>query len=254
MNEITENKFNGIQKTIGIFFSPIKTIEDIQKKQHIFFGIIVTAILILISSVVSLKVAPIYFEDISQVLIDKYGLGFFKYMSEAQKAVFANTSITTFAITFVISFVAVLFQYAFLSGIVLLVFKIFKGNTNFKIIFSSLMYINIVVTVVGLILMALQYTLKTSLNIFSLAAIFMPNGNFTSLLYNFLSSINISTIWGGLLLSILCFKVENLTKTKAIIIAVIFIIVSISMTAGSLHAPNISYDTTYNSLKSMGIF
>lgn len=238
-----------INRFTGIFFSPYVTFKDIDEKPTFLPAMIVIFLIGAISSVLALLYAPIEFTDLLNVLLDKYGIEFYNYMKNILQASSQVTlSPVTIVSTSLVSFISILVMYLISSLFLFLFLLVLKGNIKYKKIFVSNLYIGIIIGIIGIAMISLQYILKTSQPIFSLA-VFMPNGNFTMPLYNILRTIDLANIYSAVLTGLMIGAMTDFSKKKIIIVTLIIFAVNVILAFVMFNFQNLSYEMTYNAFK-----
>lgn len=224
---VTENtkplKFT--ERIASLFVSPAKLMENIADNPKVAAAFIVNIILCLLVLPFSQSATRIILEQQALVFTERYGPSFYEvYQMQQAKQL---TGVLNYVTTFGISLVGVLIAIVFDAILLIILTKIFKGTAKFLQYVSMLFHISII-SAIGLLVYYIGIVvLKTSLNITSLAAVLMPNGNLTVFLYNILSSITIFTIWKYFLV-FLGVKITNgFNAVKSAVIAIISFLIAL---------------------------
>jgi hypothetical protein len=120
--------------------------------------------------------------------------------------------------------------------------KIMRGPAGFQPYFSMYAHLCIITALCGVITMWACVVFDNLLDILSLAAVFMPEGNYTNMTYNFLSAVNLPAIWTTVLLIIGLKSINEWSAAKAALAGGIAFVCSVSFAAASLGAVFFMYD------------
>ncbi len=219
------------QRLVSLITSPKALMENIKEKPVILAPFLILMLVYIPMSYLAQKLQEIYLKFTNDYILSNYGLDLAAYqnpamaMSKTPVMQVTNTVITACVSAGSILLIAFLF---------LILCKIAGGKAKFKQYFSVFLHIYILAGLLGLITVALQTAFGTYLDFLSLAAVVMPNGDYTSIFYNFLSYINVSTIWITILTFIGLKTINNFSFIKTLVIIIITVIFGFIFSSGNI--------------------
>ena len=232
--EIQEvNRLNFAARILSLFMSPGKLMANIRAYPLILQPL---AMVILIS-ILSLPIATQYVEIVSEQLsilsIEHFGVDYFDMLNIAQDtAAMPDAVLTAANVISVISVVAGVIIMMLLSTLGLFIIaKIAKSPQTFTHYFSMFAHLSILSTLGVLAVATIGVAIDTWVDVTSLAAILMPGGDVTQMLYNVLASINLFGLWVAILVIIGLKELNEWTYTRAIVAGTIFYALSVAISA-----------------------
>ncbi len=239
-------KMSIVERTLGVFTSPFKVMENVKRYPTIVAPLIVVFILAFIVAVISIKLQPLSRDYISNLSIQRYGVDM---MANQQTQAMLNGEIDLQKILITIpSLVMVLLNLLISTLFSWLVIKIFRGTSKFESVLSVMLHADIVFYVGTILSTVVQVLLATPISIFSFAVL-MPHGDMTMYIYNLLSVISIFTIWKTLILTI-GFKITNdFSKEKSIAIFFINLLIPALLTALITSSTFLFLDAAFSKMK-----
>jgi len=123
--------------------------------------------------------------------------------------------------------------YGLISGLIFLILsKIFRGSAKFKQLFSMCIHYYVLSALGALVVVALAVTTGRFIDLTSLAAVVMPDGNISMVSFNILSSISVFNIWVHILIFIGIKVLNDFSAVKAGIITAISFLLTIAVNVG----------------------
>lgn len=219
-------KMGFFERIASLFISPVRLMQNI--KQHPTYGapILVLILLSVALAFLVVRFTPIQYEEMGLISLERYQVDYFntpamqenlKQAAPITTVISIVTLIVTYSVTAVIS-----------ALIMLLITKIFRGSAKFSQYFSMYLHLYIIGAIGTVFYYLICIQLGSSLNVMSLAGIFMPMGNITMPLYNALSAISIFSLWEYALTVIGVKEINSFSMVKAVVIVVILAVLSIA--------------------------
>ena len=223
-------------RLINIFISPGELMQNIKLYPVIFVPFIATVLIALISIPTTLQLAELSMREMSNISIERFGVdvmnfgaGFDEYGDEA-----AGMDIFML-ISSVASAVIVPVFMAIVSAIgVWILTKIARGSATLGQYFSMYLHIGVLTYVGSLVAGGLMVMSGNFLDVTSLAAVLMPEGNISMISFNVLSSISIFSIWSTVLVFIGVKNLNECSNVKAGVITGIAFLAFVGFTVGAL--------------------
>jgi hypothetical protein len=224
-------KKNVFERLVGVLFSPAETFEDIARRPDILAPMI---ILLVIGYVQCFLMIPrMDFEAVTRTQIQQSG----RQMSEAELEQ-ATRMGTAFGRTLAwISPVLGLGMWAVMAGVLLLVFRMFGGEGDYKQALSALIYAWVPMTIYGIIL-GIVATARGSIDPTTIQIVVKSNPGFLvdplqqRVLYALLTSLDIFIVWTLALLTFGYSALSRLTRVKSAILVVSLWLVTVVVKLG----------------------
>jgi len=249
-DEVAPLKF--FDRVLSIFFSPGKVMKNIAEHPKIGAAALVVLILAGLSAVYAMDIANISLDEQTIIYIERYGADYLN-LSEAMQTLTdmgALTSVTAVATVLVTPFVT-----AFGAALVLFILtKMSRGEARFGQFYSMYFHIYIVTYLLNLIPMLFMVMNRSSLNVLSLAAVYMPDGNVTSPKYNILTAVSVISVWEALLVFIGVKNLNGWKAGKSLIVTAVNFILCAGATAAMQIAGILVVDWSFNIMSGISIF
>jgi hypothetical protein len=140
--------------------------------------------------------------------------------------------------------------YAFFAALALLILcKIMRSTGTLSHYFSLCAHVYIISAVCNVVIMGAAVAFDNALNILSLAAVVMPNGNLFNLGFCILSAINLPAIWTMALVTLGIKTINEWSATKAVIAGVVTFFAVVLTTAGILYSAYVSFSWAHQVLQ-----
>ncbi|MCL1976344.1 MAG: YIP1 family protein [Firmicutes bacterium] len=239
-------KMSFIQRLVSLFTAPVKLMQNIKYYPKIAAALLLCMGLSLLTLPFVSKITEITTNMMSEIMLIRYGQDFISFMESTQAA--ANnpqlSAITTASTTLVL-----LLSYPLMcvikTLILFIITKIAKGMATFKQYASMYAHILLIAVLGSIITTSIMAAMGTLLDVSSLAAVFMPSGNFSMIPYNLLASISLFTVLEIILAGIGVKEINGFTNRKAIIVVSIIFILSVAFTTimagSSVYMMDLSY-------------
>lgn len=245
------HKMGAVQRIINLFVSPSELMQNIKVYPVILIPLIVSMAIGLISVPLTSQIMPIVQQELSIISIDRYGIDLMNL--GAQGDIYGDFNVeemdTFLMISSVIGAIITPLIISFILALGMLVLsKIARGDATFGQLLSMYMHIYIIIILGELIVSGLMVTTGNFLNMTSLAAVFMPQGNIAMVSFNVLSSISIFTVWVAVLTFIGVKILNQFGNIKAGILAGIAFFVGMAFQVGSLMANIIIWDMMFTQI------
>jgi hypothetical protein len=242
-------KMGFFQRLISLFTSPVRLMQNIKNYPVIAPMLFLVMALSLLTMPFINRITEITSDIMSEIMLMRYGQDFLTFMDSAQSA--ANTQSAS-AITIITTVLAIIIAYpilCFAKALVLLIItKFARGGAKYAQ-YASLYAHVLIITVVGaLISTPIMAAMGTLLDISSLAAVFMPAGNFSQMSYNLLSSITLFSVLEAVLLVFGVKVINDFSNKKAIIVVSIMFTLSVLFTTIIAGSSLFFMDMSYKAL------
>jgi len=255
MTRIVEDEIQPLKffdRILSIFFSPGKVMKNIAEHPKIGAAVIIVLILAGLSAVYATDIAAISLDEQTIIYIERYGADYLN-LNEAMQTFTDMGALTT--VTAVATMLATPFVTAFGAALVLFVLsKIGKGEARFGQFYSMYFHIYIVTYLLNLIPTLFMVMNRSTLNILSLAAIYMPDGNVTSPVYNILTAVSVISVWEAILVFIGVKNLNGWKAGKSLVVTVIDFILCAGATAAVQTASILVVDWSFNMMSDISIF
>jgi len=113
----------------------------------------------------------------------------------------------------------------------LIITKIARGGARYIQYLSMYSHVVLITALGALITTPIMVYTGTMLDVSSLAAVFIPNGDFSMMSYNVLTAITLFEILKCIILVIGVREINGFSLTKSIVVVVIMFVLSVSVTA-----------------------
>ncbi len=239
-------------RLISVFIAPGKLMENLRYHQPIWTMIIVAIVLALFMLPITPRLVQITTAEMSAISIERYGMDMFNpVLPEDVKDQVENAKNIGSMVGSVIGTLAAPLMMLVSALLLFIVTKIAKGTATIKQYFSMYLHIRVVSGIGSLITTSLMIMMNTSLDMTSLAAVLMPGGNITNLLYCILLSINIFGIWANILVFFGVKKLNDFTNTRAAVVTLVLFLLTLAFTAGTLASTFMMLDWQQNMLQNI---
>lgn len=236
-------KMNPLDRLISLFISPVALMKNIKLYPVILVPLLIVTLLALGMLPFMGRYTEIQTRIFSNVSLERYGMDYFNLTpvdeeEETAQTVSTITNITTTA-TLLVSYPIS----AFFAALGLLILtKIARGQAKLGQYFSLYLHLFILSAIGAIITTSMSVMLDSTLDITSLAAIFMPLGNITMLVYNLFSSITVFNVWVAVLVIIGVKVINECSTVKAVIIGLISYLFSVAISTATLSMTFLSFD------------
>ncbi len=239
-------------RLISIFIAPGKLMENLHYHQPIWSIIIVVIVFALFLLPLTPRLVQITTAEMSAISIERYGMDMFNpVLPDDVKDQVENVKNIGATVGSVIGTLSIPLFVLVSALILFIVSKIAKGTATIKQYFSMYLHIRVISAIGSLITTSLMIMMNTSLDMTSLAAVLMPNGNMTNLLYCILISINVFGIWSNILVFIGVKKLNDFTNTRAAVVTIVMFLLTLAFTVGSLASTFMMLDWQQNMLQNI---
>jgi len=219
-------KMGAVQRVINIFISPGELMQNIKLYPVVLVPFIVSVIIGLASLPVVGQVQDIMMQELSNISIERYGFDMMGFAGQADIYGDLDMDAIMDATTMVMGIAGAVFTpliIGFLAALGLWILsKICKGGATLGQMFSMQMHIYIFVAVASLISSFLMVSTGRFLDMTSLAAVMMPDGNISMVMFNVLSAISIFNIWTVILNFVGVKIINGFSNVKAGVIAFVY--------------------------------
>ena len=242
MNDV---KMGILQRIIKLFVSPIELMHSIKISPVVWQPLLLALALGLSVIPFSDQLMNIASRELTNWSIERHGVDLVG--QPIQTDIYgddADNATDVFAVvTFVVSsFLSPLAGSFFATLLLWLISKIAKGKASFGQLFSMYMHIWIIRLVGTFVVSGLIVATDNFLDLTSLAAVFMPQGNSSMIAFNVLSSISIFSVWFAILAFLGIKVINEFSNIKAGIIAAIVFSLDIALFVGLSIFPYIMLD------------
>jgi hypothetical protein len=227
-----------VERIVSIFVSPGALTANIKTYPKAWVPMLVCILISVASLPFTLRVADIQLQQLSIASIDRYGVDYFSIGAAFDDDGFMQTTINT--VTVISTAVGLVVSYpaaaVFAALLLFILCKLMRGPAMFQHYFSLYAHVYVISAICGLVSMAGFVAFGNMLDILSLAAVFMPDGDNANMLFNVLSAINIPAIWTTVLIVIGLKNINEWPAEKALIAGTAAFLFSVAFTAASLGA------------------
>lgn len=239
-------KMGFLQRLVSVFVAPVKLMQNLKSHPVIAAMLFFVMALSLLTLPFLSRITEITTNKLSEIMLVRYGQDFLFFIESAQAA--ANTAATS-AITTISAALGVIIIYpimCLLKALVLFIItKIAHGEAKYRQYVSMYAHVLLITTIGTLLTTPIMVSLGTLLDVSSLAAVFMPNGDFSMMPFNLLSAITLFSIWGTIIAGIGVKEINGFSTTKSIVIIALMFVLSTLATAlmagSSLFIMDLSY-------------
>jgi hypothetical protein len=239
-------KLNLIDRILDLFASPAELMRNIRACPAVFAPFCMCVLISLAQLPLTEKYAEIQRRWLSNVSIERYGVDYFN-LAAASEDDEDGAAETVSLITRASTAASAVITYplsAFLSALGLFILtKAARGKeTRLVQYFSMYMHLFIIAAAGAALTSFICVSLDTALNVASLAAVFMPLGDVTSVAYNILSSVTVFNIWITVLTVIGVRSINDFSWLKSVIIGAAGYAVSVAINAATLSLTFYAFD------------
>lgn len=228
-----KKKTNGLNNIKNLIIAPKRLYKDLKESPSILFPIMILFVLTIINGFLTQKAIISSPEFIGQQLAEATGNSSLIDIY-VQGASMVSTNTITIIIGLVVASITIIFTLILRTVFILLMSKLFGGEANFKQVLSVSSYNSIITYFFAILSTLIMVLLNTYINVFSLSAVLMPNGNSFDTTYILISMISIPSIYYFILNVIGLKEINNFEKNfKSIIISVILFIIPVIISVGS---------------------
>lgn len=212
------------QRVVSIFASPGELMRNIKVYPVILVPFLMIILLSVISIPISLQIGDLVTNELSIISIERYGidimdLGAFDVYGDLDDM--ASLMDAVAVVGAVIGAIVGPLIICALSAFGFWVFsKIFRGKATFTQLFSMYTHVYVIMTVGTILVSWLMISTDRLLDMTSLAAVLMPDGNISMLSFNALSAISIFSLWSSALTYLGLKILNDFAGYKAAIITV----------------------------------
>jgi hypothetical protein len=236
MDEKPAAKMNPLDRILSLFVTPVSLMKNISVFPIVWVPLIICVLLSFAAMPWSARMSEIATRQLSNISIERYGVDYFSLTALDTEAVSEAASVISSDIlqvsTLISNFVAYPIAAFFAALGLYLLTKMARGK-ELKLIqyYSMYMHLFILSAIGALVTSIACVTLDTPLDVTSLAAVFMPLGDVSMPMYNFLSAVNIFNIWITALTVIGVKYINHFSNVKAAVIGIAGYAFSVAVTA-----------------------
>ncbi|KAE9637144.1 YIP1 family protein [Defluviitalea raffinosedens] len=216
-----EQPLGFLSKLVKIFTSPTEVLENISHYPKILMPLIYSSVIMIITYFIRMPLLEITQKKVSDLYLQKYGID----MSQNLQASDSINYISAF-----LAPISIIVMWAIGGLFLWLLVKIFGGKSSVKQILSLYAHVMMISVTGSLIAAPIGLLLNTDIIIFS-PVVFMPNGDISSFLYNFLMLAEVFSIWSMIIAGLGISILNEFSKVKGIVISMIYLIIGNALTA-----------------------
>ncbi len=235
-----------ISRFVSLFVSPTKLMQNISLYQKFLQPMVILALIAIAMMPFTSKLEQVVYAEQSIIFVERFGSDFLNFSQMPSSIETLGTAY--YLITFVGGLIGFVIAILYMTIVLKILTAFFRGTAKFKQYFSMISHTAIISSIGGLISTIVSVAISSTLNVTSLAAVFMPNGNFTMIEYNFLSAITIFSIWEFVLIFIGVKEINGFSKVKAAVLVCLLFVISMAIMAGISYIPVMSYDAIFQGL------
>jgi len=229
-SSISPQQLNAVQRVFGVFFSPRKTFEDIDRKPDWVVPMVIVVVIAVLFTVIIMPIALPQQMEKQQAKMEERGMS----QEEIDRAVEMGEKIGKIVGPIGAAIGSVVFLFA-VAGIFMFVGNtILGGKTTFKKLLSVVCYSSLIGSLNSIILLPIILSKKTMEVHFSLAA-FMSADASETFLYQLLKKIDLFACWQIVVAGIGVAAVYKFTTKKSITMVaslyIIYMIISLVWTS-----------------------
>jgi len=192
----SQQELNGFQKIIGVFFSPTKTFENIDRKPG---WIVPVVVILLITVVISIVANPILMPLRKDKILERMEERGATREQMDQMLLRIDKSAK---FGFVLAAIRLLIKLLLLTLTIWLIGKmVLGGDASYEKVFSVFTY-SYLPWALGMVLVVILMIIQKSPNIHFSLATFMPDEKVGTFVYNLVRSIGVFSIWHFVVLAI----------------------------------------------------
>ena len=243
-----ENKKMGpFERIINLFVAPTDLMKNIRLYPAIFMPFIAALVLALAAIPFTTQYSEMMLQELSIISLELHGVDLSGWTQMQEANVYGEqmaSGMGAFAVVSqVITAFVMPFLYALIAAVIFIILvKIFRGSAKFGQLYSMCMHYYVLSALGSLVVVALAVTTGRFIDLTSLAAILMPNGNISMVSFNVLSSISIFNIWVHIIIFIGIKVLNDFSSVKAGIITGISFLLTIAVNVGILMSTFIMWD------------
>lgn len=222
---------NSFERIAGVLFAPVDTFRDIARKPDILVPLIVLLVLALASAIIFVPRMDV--DAMVQAQMEQSG----RQMSDADMAQAAKFSGSLMKVMGYLSPVWAILIWLVIAGVLLLAFRLFGGEGNFKQAFSATLYAWIPNTIGGIITTIIVFARgkvdpTTMATLVKSSPAFLVDQKDNPIAFALLSSLDIFTIWTLILLILGFAALSKFSKGKAAAIVISLWLVTVVVKLG----------------------
>jgi len=264
MNEQNENqlerivveenrKMGPVARIINLFVAPTELMQNIKLYPVILVPLLVSIILALVAIPFVTQYSEMTMQELSIISLELHGTDLSGWTQMQEASVYGDpiaTDMGAFAVVGqVVGAVIMPFLYCLIAAVIFIILvKIFRGSAKFGQLYSMCMHYYVISALGSLIVVALAVTTGRFIDLTSLAAVLMPNGNISMVSFNVLSSISIFNIWVHIVIFIGIKVLNDFSSVKAGIITTISFLLTIAINVGIMMSTFIIWDMTMGAM------
>jgi hypothetical protein len=188
-------KMSFFQRVVSIFTAPVKLMRNIRTYPVVGPMLFLFFFLCIFTHPFVAKIAEITQSQLGGIMFERYGQEVFGLLEVMQPTVDAELAPAIALASTISAAVAAMATYPItcivLAFVLFLITKIARGGTRYIQYVSMYAHVSVISAIGSIFVMAMMATFGTLLNVSSLAAVFMPDGNMSMLSYNILNSITL---------------------------------------------------------------
>ena len=226
-------KMSAVQRILSVFISPGELMSNIKEYPVFLVPYLVSVLIGLIAINTALQATEIINQELYNITIERYGADILNLGGQADVYGDIDDGINVSAlISSAVSIIISPFIISFFAALVLWVLsKIFRCHGKLSHLFSMYMHIYILFALGSVISTSLMVMTGTPLDMTSLAAFLMPEGNMAMFSFNLLGTISITSVWSAILAYIGIKILADASSAKAGAITVISFLLYMAVSA-----------------------
>jgi hypothetical protein len=222
------------QRIASIFIAPVKLMQNIKTYPAVGSMLFLVMGLSLLAIPFLAKITELTTNLMAEIMLARHGEAALAYMEIMQASANSQAaSIVTTISAAASAMVAYPMTCVILGFVLLIITKIARGSAKYLQYISMYAHVTLITVIGALFATIMMAALGAMLHVSSLAAIFMPNGNFSMMSFNILNSITLFSILEGVLLVIGVREINGFSTAKAAVLVVIMYILTLIFAAAA---------------------
>ncbi|MDR0271877.1 MAG: YIP1 family protein [Clostridiales bacterium] len=238
-------KMNAGQRIISLLTAPGELFANVKVYPVILVPFLIILVIGLVALVPMNRVSEMQMQELSRISIENYGVDILADMNVDE---FGDSAMDSFLKIFTAVVLVVNVAIGPLINSLIYAFgiwvlsKILRGKANFVQLFSMYMHIYVIGALGTLVISGIMMITGNYVDMTSLAALVMPQGDMSMPLFNALSAISIFSLWTTFLTFIGIKVINEFSAVKAGIITALVLLFTIGVTVGSLALTWLPYE------------
>ena len=246
-------KMGPVQRIINLFLAPGELMQNIKLYPVIAVPFVVALIIGLVSIPATSQMSELMMQELSIISIEMYGVDLSGWTQLQEQGLYGDDLTSAFnvfaTVTMAISAAIMPFLYSAIAAVLFIILvKILRGGARIGQLFSMSMHLYIISALGTAVVAALMVSTGRLVDMTSLAAVIMPDGNISMLQFNLLSSISIFNIWSHVLVFIGIKVLNDFSVVKAGIITGVSLLATIAIHVGTYMSTFVMWDMIMRSM------